>query len=153
MDKLKSFKRNIFEVFLYAFIYGLVSINYIDFFPKNMVIARWYHIWLIGQYFTPFIIIMLVFGIWEWEIVLALGLSVSLCNDLMYAPMGLLFGTWHGDLLEWYKWQLGFYGLSSKWIFEGGFLTFPVTSIVMGISIYIRFILVFLLVWKWMYHD
>ena len=153
IKKSNSLRRNIFEIFLYAFLYGLVSINYIDFAPHHPVIGNWYHLWLLGQYFVPFMIILFIYGIYEWEIVGALGLSVSLMNDLFYAPMGYIWGIWKGNMLSWYLWQLGFDWLNAKWIFQGGFFSVRVTSILMGLSIYIRILIVVLLVWKWIYHD
>jgi len=141
--------RNVLKMVFLAFIYGLVSINYIDFYPHHPVIGSWYHLWLAGQYFVPFVVIMLLFGLGEWEVVASLSLLVSLMNDLFYAPMGLLFGVWSGDLLDWYLWQLGFRGFDSRWWFQGGFFSFPVSSILMGVSIYVRVLLVIGLMWKW----
>jgi hypothetical protein len=48
----------------------------------------------------------LVAGPRSWKLVLAMGLLVTLLNDLTYAPMGNLLFNQGRDLLSWYSNQL-----------------------------------------------
>jgi hypothetical protein len=136
----------IIKLLAYSFIYGLFMINVIDLTIKGF----WgYHIFLIMMYFFPFLIACLILGFDDWELLAGLGLISSLMNDLFYAPVGNLFFSLKYDLLEWYVWQLGFCGLNVKWCFNGGFFTIPVSSLLMGLSIYARIILAYLVLLKW----
>lgn len=136
----------IVKLLLYSFVYGLFIINVIDLTTKGF----WgYHLFLIACYFAPFVIVCLIIGFDDWELLMSLGLIASLMNDLFYAPIGMiLFGRKY-DLVEWYLWQLGFYGLDTKWWFDGGFFKIPVSSILMGLSIYARIIISYLTLLKW----
>jgi hypothetical protein len=132
----------------YSALYGLLAINYIDLVTPGSSVPG-YHLWLAFQYFAPFVPILFVLGLDDWELAAAMGLWGSLYNDLFYAPVGrLLFGR-AVDLLEWYSFQLGLRGLEARWTFNGGFFTFPVTSLLMGLSIYARIALIAALLWKW----
>ena len=136
----------IIKMLIYAFIYGLFMINIIDLTVKTF----WgYHIFLILMYFFPFFIACLILGFDDWELLASLGLLSSLMNDLFYAPIGNIFFHINYDLREWYAWQLGFGGASVKWYFQGGFFTIPVSSILMGLSIYARIALVYVILRKW----
>jgi hypothetical protein len=53
------------------------------------------------------------------------------------------------DLHEWYSFQFGFKGLQDSWTFNGGF-TFPVTSLLMGLTVYARTALTYALLMKWL---
>jgi hypothetical protein len=133
---------------VYSALYGLLAINYIDLVTPGSNVPG-YHLWLTIQYFAPFIPILFVLGFDDWELALAMGLWGSLYNDLFYAPVGrLLFGR-TVDLLEWYSFQFGFKGLQDSWTFNGGFFTFPVTSLLMGLSIHARTALTYALLRKW----
>lgn len=71
-------------------------------------------------------------------------------NDLFFAPMGNLLLASNYNLLDWYMGQLGFQGLKQFWTFRGGIITFKVTSIIMGLSIYARLIaIIYLLLAKY----
>jgi hypothetical protein len=39
--------------------------------------------------------------------------------------------------------------MEMAWTFNGGFFAFPMTSLLMGLSIYARIIAVTLLTWRW----
>jgi hypothetical protein len=80
---------------------------------------------------------------------MSLGILSSLMNDLFYAPIGNIIGWTNYNLIEWYKWQLGLYGLNVKWYFDGGIFTIPVSSILMGLSIYTRIVIAYLILLKW----
>jgi hypothetical protein len=133
---------------VYSAVYGLLSINYIDLVTPGSNVHG-YHLWLVIQYFTPFIPILFVLGFDDWEVVLGMGLLGSLMNDLGYYPAAIILFARKVNLHEWYFFQLGFKGLEVRWTFNAGFFTFPVTSIAMGLSIYLRIALIYLLLLKW----
>ena len=68
---------------------------------------------------------------------------------MFYYPAGMLLFGRRYDLLEFYKFQLGLKGFVVRWFFNGGFFTFPVSSIVMGLSIYVRVVAAAFFCWKW----
>jgi hypothetical protein len=138
----------IVKLLIYSFMYGLFVINIIDL----TIIKFWgYNIFLIILYFIPFLIICPIFGFNDWELFIGLGLLSSLVNDLSYALIGNIFFHMHYNLLDWIIFQLGFYGSDGKycWVFDGGFFKFQITSIIMGLSIYVRAVIVYLLLYKW----
>ena len=142
LDKIKF----IAKMLLYSFFYGLFVINVIDLTVKSF----WgYHLFLIMLYFFPFLIVCLIIGFDDWELLAGLGLLSSLMNDCFYAYVGNAFGWTKYDLVKWTLWQLGFYGLDVKWHFNGGFFTIPVSSLLMGLSIYARIIFSYLVLLKW----
>lgn len=131
--------------------YGLIMVNYIDLTVSGS--SAWgYHLWLTAMYFMPFISIFAFEGLRNWELVASLGFLTSLMNDLFWLPMYRLIGggTWipNISLAEWYRWQLGF-GDNLTWTFNGGFISFQVTSWMMGLAIYVRIIIVILLLYRW----
>jgi len=136
------------KLLVYSALYGLFHINYIDLIVPGSYIPG-YHLWLTMMYFAPFIPILFLYGFDNWELVVSLGLLASLMNDLFYYPVGLILFGIRVDLVEWYKWQLGFKGLDVKWCFNGGFFRIPVSSALMGLSIYARIAAVVFLCWKW----
>jgi len=152
LDRTDRLHKNIAKLLIIAFIYGFISINYIDLIAPCRYV-EWYHIWLAVQYFIPFIVINLLYGIGEWEIVGSLGLIVSLMNDLFYYVFGKLILGINVDLIDWYLFQLGFKGWEYHWWFQGGIFTFPVYSWLMGLSIYLRIITIGLLMHKWINYD
>ena len=137
----------IVKLLLYSSLYGLFLINWIDLFGSPQMPG--YHLWLISMYFAPFIPVLLLLGFDDWELVVSLGLIASLMNDLFYYPVGMILFGRSVDLVDWYAFQFGFRGLEYRWWFNGGFFTFPVSSLVMGLSIYFRFAVTVLLVYKW----
>ncbi|MEM0050361.1 MAG: hypothetical protein QXW39_07540, partial [Candidatus Bathyarchaeia archaeon] len=111
-----------------------------------------YHLWLIIQYFAPFLSILCLLGFEDWELIVSLGLLGSLMNDLFYAPVGMILFGKEYDLIEWYLWQLGFHLLDVKWYANLGFIMIPVSSMLMGVLIYTRMLISALLCYKW-YHE
>jgi hypothetical protein len=95
-------------------------------------------------------VICLILGWKNWDLFLALGLLSSLMNDLFYAPMSNYFFGGSYNLSEWFLQQLGFRGNIVIYHFQGGFFTFPVTSWLMGLSIYLRILLIFFLLRNWL---
>jgi hypothetical protein len=150
--KGESKREFIIKLSLYSAIYGLLSINYIDLVIPGSNVPG-YHLWLLFQYFLPFIPLLFLLGFDDWELVLSMGLLGSLFNDLGYAPIGMLIFNRKFDLINWYSFQLGFQGYKVWWYFDAVIFRIPVTSIGMGISIYTRITLTFLLCLKWWRED
>lgn len=130
----------------YSIFYGVFIINLID---LELPVRGWYHIFLTIMYFCPSILLLALLGLKNWDLALAIGLLISLMNDLFYGPIGNLLSVTNYNLLWWYSWQLGLYGMDQRWIFQGGPLHFGVTSLVMGLSIYVRLIAVCILLLEW----
>ncbi|MBS7641433.1 MAG: hypothetical protein QXE73_00040 [Candidatus Bathyarchaeia archaeon] len=130
----------------YSIFYGVFIINLID---LELPVKGWYHIFLIIMYFCPSILLLALFGLRNWDLALAVGLLISLMNDLFYGPLGNILSVTNYNLLWWYSWQLGLYGMDQRWIFQGGPLNFRVTSFIMGLSIYVRLIAVCILLLEW----
>lgn len=134
------------KLILFSLFYGFVNINWIDLFATS---APYYHIWLILTYMAPFGVLLVFQGFRDWQLALSLGLLVSLVNDLGYYFSGdLLFG-FHVQLSSWLAGQLGFLGNQVLFVFQGGILTFPVTSTLMGLSIYGRVAVVSAVLFHW----
>ena len=132
------------KLLIFSFFYGVVVINWHDLYPGPV---PGYHLLLTIFYFAPYIPLVLIDKHYFPHLII-FGLLTSLYNDLLYYVVGnLLFGT-KIDLIEWWTWQLGFRGLDGRWAFD--FLLFKtrVTSILMGISIYIRIIIILITYWK-----
>ncbi|MEM2815892.1 MAG: hypothetical protein QW056_04835 [Candidatus Bathyarchaeia archaeon] len=125
------------KLFIFSIVYGLFYINYIDLVVPGSNVPG-YHAWLGVTYFISFIPVILIWGIREWKLVLCLGLTASLMNDLFYYPISLLLFGKAPDLYGWYMFQLGLKGFTRAWTFNAGFFTFPITSLLMGASIYLR---------------
>jgi len=136
----------ILKLVLFSLFYGLVLINWIDLFANT---APAYHIWLILTYMAPFGVLIVFQGAKDWQLAFSLGLLVSLTNDVGYYFAGdLLFG-FHVQLLPWLAGQLGFLGNQLLFTFQGGLFTIPVTSYLMGASIYARLAVVVGVLWHW----
>jgi hypothetical protein len=130
----------------FALFYGFVNVNWIDLY-YNRVPA--YHVWLIFAYMAPFGVLLVFQGLKDWQLALSLGLLVSLVNDLGYYFSGdLLFG-FHKKLIPWLLGQLGFQGGKILFTFQGGVFTIPVTSYLMGASIYARIAVVVAVLYHW----
>jgi hypothetical protein len=136
----------IVKMLVYAFLYGLFIINIIDLTIK---VFTWYHIFLIMLYFFPFIIVCLILGFDDWELLIGLGLLSSLMNDLFYGVIGNILFHMNYDISEWFMRQLGFEGDRYLFTFMGGIFTLKVTSLIMGLSIYARLVLVYAVLYKW----
>jgi uncharacterized membrane protein HdeD (DUF308 family) len=139
-------EQTLVKLVLFALAYGFLNVNWIDLY-YNQVPA--YHLWLILTYMAPFGVLLVFQGLKDWELALSLGILVSLCNDLGYFFSGDLFFGFHVDLVSWLEGQLGFLGNKVLFDFQGGAVNFPVTSILMGISIYARVAVVALLFLRW----
>lgn len=134
------------KLILFSALYGLLLVNWIDLFATS---APAYHIWLILTYMAPFGVLIVFQGTKDWQLAVSLGLLVSLMNDVGYFFIGdLLFG-FHRALLPWVEGQLGFQGTAVLFTFQGGAFNFPVTSILMGVSIYARVAVVTLVLYHW----
>ncbi|MCS7096328.1 MAG: hypothetical protein RMK50_04640 [Nitrososphaerota archaeon] len=129
------------KLFIFSVIYGLFYINYIDLVVPGSAVPG-YHAWLGVTYFISFIPVILIWGVREWKLVLCLGLTASLMNDLFYYPVSLLLFGRAPCLYDWYMFQLGLKGFTRAWTFNAGFITFPITSLLMGASIYLRIALI-----------
>ena len=134
------------KLILFSAFYGLVMVNWIDLYGSS---APGYHIWVILTCMAPFGVLLVFQGFKDWQVAFALGLLVSLMNDLGYYFMGdLLFG-FHVSLIPWLGSQLGFGGDLTLFTFQGGSFSFPVSSILMGISIYARIAVVAVVLYHW----
>jgi uncharacterized membrane protein HdeD (DUF308 family) len=134
------------KLVVFAAVYGFINVNWIDLY-YNQVPA--YHIWLILTYMAPFGVLLVFQGLKDWELALSLGLLVSLMNDVGYYFTGDLFFGFHVQLLPWLEGQLGLEGWKLLFTFQGGLFTIPVSSYLMGASIYCRIAVVVLVLYKW----
>ncbi len=134
------------KLLIFALVYGFLNVNWIDLYYNQV---PGYHIWLILTYLAPFGVLIVFQGLKDWQLALSLGLLVSLCHDVGYFFTGdLLFG-FHVDLVTWLEGQLGLLGNKVLFDFQGGAFDFPVTSILMGLSIYARVAAVAALLYHW----
>lgn len=140
MKRLKKHSEALLVIHL--LIYGFLIVNWIDF---SLPFKDWYHIILIVAYFSPTPLVALVVG---WRKAIAYGLLISLANDLGYGIFGNIFGITNYDLTNWFLRQFGFQGDERIFTFQGGFFKFDVTSIMMGVSILFRIILIAVMGWK-----
>jgi uncharacterized membrane protein HdeD (DUF308 family) len=139
-------QQTLVKLVVFALVYGFLNVNWIDLYYNEV---PGYHIWLILTYLAPFGVLLVFQGLKDWQLALSLGLLVSLCNDVGYFFAGdLLFG-FHVDLVSWLEGQLGFLGNKVLFEFQGGAIRFPVTSILMGLSIYARVAAVAALLYHW----
>lgn len=138
------------KLILFSAFYGLVLINWIDLFGKEVPA---YGVWLILTYMAPFGV-LLVFEGWEsWPLATSLGLLVSLMNDVGYFFIGNLLFGFHENLGPWIAGQLGFEGTRLVTIFEAGSFHIDVTSWMMGLSIYARAVVVAVILYYWWRHP
>ena len=134
------------KLILFSAFYGLIIINWIDLFATS---APAYHVWLVLTYMAPFGVLIVFQGRKDWQLALSLGLLVSLMNDVGYFFVGdLLFG-FHRDLTTWIEGQLGFQGTQILFYFQGGAFNIPVTSLLMGATIYGRIAVVAAVLYHW----
>lgn len=125
------------KLFIFSIFYGLFYVNYIDLVVPGSNVPG-YHAWLAITYFIPFITILFTWGIERWRLVIRLGLTASLMNDLFYYPVSLVLFGKSPDLFKWYLFQLGLKNFEQAWTFNAGFVKFPITSMLMGATIYLR---------------
>jgi uncharacterized membrane protein HdeD (DUF308 family) len=140
---------------VFAAFYGIIFVNWIDLFNggKYIFVVPGYHIWVIIAYMIPFGVLLVIQGRKDWELALSLGLLASLGNDLCYFVVGDAFFGFQVNLLDWYAHQLGLYGSTTLFIFNGGFFSFSVPSWLMGASIYARIAVVLLSLRRWWYRQ
>lgn len=134
------------KLILFSAFYGLVLVNWIDLFATA---APAYHIWLILTYMAPFGVLIVFQGLKDWQLAVSLGLLVSLMNDVGYFFVGDLLFHLDRPLFPWIAGQLGFLGNQELFLFQGGAFNIPVTSILMGLTIYARIIVVALVLYHW----
>jgi uncharacterized membrane protein HdeD (DUF308 family) len=127
------------KLVLFALFYGLVLINWIDLYRKHVPA---YGVWLILTYFAPFFVILIYEGFRHWSLVLSLGLLVSLANDVGYYFVGNLLFGFHKDLPKWISGQIGLDGTTTVTYFQAGVFSIPVESWMMGLSIFLRAVVV-----------
>ena len=138
------------KLILFAAFYGLILINWIDLYGKEVPA---YGVWLLLSYMAPFGV-LLVFEGWEsWPLAISLGLLVSLFNDVGYFFVGNLIFGFHENLGPWIAGQLGFHGSQLVTIFEAGSFSIDVTSWMMGLSIYARAAVVGAILYYWWRHP
>ena len=139
------------KLILFAAFYGIVFVNWIDLFNGGVYIyvVPGYHIWVVIAYLIPFGVLLVTQGLKDWELALSLGLIASLGNDLGYFVVGDAFFGFHANLLDWYAHQLGFYGTTTLFVFNGGLFSFSVPSWLMGAAIYARIAVVLLSLRRW----
>jgi uncharacterized membrane protein HdeD (DUF308 family) len=138
------------EVVLFSLLYGLVLINWIDLFGKSVPA---YGVWLILTYFAPFWMMLVYEGFSEWPLAVTLGLLVSLANDVGYFFVGNLLFGFNVNLGPWIEGQLGFQGSTIVTTFQGGSFVIPVSSVLMGLSIYARVAAVAVGLYYWWTHP
>jgi len=138
------------KLILFSLFYGLVLINWIDLFGKEVPA---YGVWLILTYFAPFWVLIVYEGYSEWPLAISLGLLVSLANDLGYYFVGNLLFGFHQNLASWTAGQLGLDGTSLVTVFQAGSVSIPVDSWLMGLSIYVRAVVVGFGLYYWWKHP
>lgn len=134
------------KLIAFAVFYGLLIVNWIDLFGSS---APGYHVWLILVYLAPFDVLLVFQGLKDWQLAVCLALIVSLVNDLDYYITGDLFFGFHVNLIPWLAGQLGFLGGKVLFTFDAGVFTLPITSLVMGISVYSRMAIVTAVLYQW----
>jgi uncharacterized membrane protein HdeD (DUF308 family) len=138
------------KLILFAAFYGLILINWIDLFGKSV---PGYGIWLLLTYMAPFGVLLVFEGWTSWPLAISLGLLVSLFNDVGYFFIGNLIFGFHEALGPWIAGQLGFRGAMIVTYFEGGSFSVAVPSWMMGLSIYLRAIVVGMILYYWWRHP
>ncbi|MDI9620018.1 MAG: hypothetical protein QFX33_04325 [Candidatus Nezhaarchaeota archaeon] len=139
-------KRLLMALVAFSAVYGVFVVNLVD---LGLPLGSWYHVFLGAVYFCPSITIIIASGWRSWSLAAALGILISLMNDLLYGPISNMLSLHVYDLAEWFAWQLGLHGSSASWTFQGGLIKFTMTSTIMGVSIYARLVAMFLLFAIW----
>ncbi|MCW4030302.1 MAG: response regulator [Candidatus Bathyarchaeota archaeon] len=140
---IKSFNKRFIFYLVFAVVYGLVFINYIDVITGGY---EGYHLWLVIMYFFPFATLTMIFPR-NLQLTLGLGLLVSLMNDVFYGVIRSMMGLPLD--LGWYyhNWLVPTDTL--LFTLNLGFAIIPVYSWMMALTIYLRIILVFILLRMW----
>ncbi len=133
---------------VFAVLYGLVFINYIDIASSGLNYG--YHLWLVLMYFLPFVGFSML-NLKNWKLTLGLGLITSLMNDVFYGSMKYIVGMPY-DLTRYYNlWLIPQNTLLFK--LNLGFTILPVFSWMMALSIYLRSAFVIGLLWSWKFAE
>jgi hypothetical protein len=129
---------------IFAVLYGVVFINYIDIASSGLNYA--YHLWLVLMYFLPFVGFSML-NLKNWKLTLALGLITSLMNDLFFGLAKYAIGIPY-DLSRYYNlWLIP----SNAPLFNVnlGFTVITVFSWMMALSIYARIGVIYVLMRTW----
>ena len=138
------------KLILFSSFYGLILINWIDLFGKTVPS---YGIWLLLTYMAPFGVLIVFEGLESWPLAVSLGLLVSLNNDVGYFFVGNLLFGFHVALGPWIAGQLGFQGSTVVTVFYAGRFALQITSWMMGLSIYLRAVVVGAILYYWWEHP
>jgi hypothetical protein len=134
------------KLFVFTSFYGGLVVNWIDLFGSPKMPG--YHLWLTIIYFSPFLVILVLKGLEDWELVISYGLTSSLLNDTLYYVVGKWLFGFRIDLLEWYRCQL--LPICDKGVvFDFLFFKLKPYPYLMPLSIYARIAVVYLLLYKW----
>jgi hypothetical protein len=129
---------------VFAVIYGLVFINYIDIASSGLVYG--YHLWLVLMYFLPFVGFSML-SLKNWKLTVGLGLIASLMNDVFYHFMQYLVGLPTNLSRSYDLWLIPQNALLFH--MNLGFADVQVMSWMMALSIYLRIAVVVGLLWNW----
>jgi hypothetical protein len=134
------------KLFAFSSFYGGILINWVDlvFGPPRYG----YHLWLTIMYFAPFITVLMLRGLEDWELTISYGLTSSLLNDCLYHAVGRWLFGFDFNLIEWYKCQL-LPVCSIDGYFDFLFFKVKPYPYLMPLSIYARVIITYLLLYKW----
>jgi hypothetical protein len=135
------------KLLIYSFIYGTIFVNWIDLFVGPNRVPG-YHLWLTFIYFAPFIIVIIIYGVRDWELTIGFGLFTSLMNDLLYYVIGMYVFHIPVNLYEWCKCQL-LPVCDKRVVFDFLFFRLEPYPYLMPLSIYARVVIVYLLLYKW----
>ena len=138
MYRYECYEKDLLLIIL-AVIYGAFIVNYFDVLIKPE--PPGYPFFLLAIEFFPFIPVLLE---GDWKLFLALGLIVSVVNDIFYTPFATFFLGKAVDLAESILAQFGYMG-SYNWTANWALFKIEVTGIMMRISLFIRIILIVLL--------
>ena len=108
---LLGFDKKLKLYIIFAVIYGIVFINFIDVSISGST-TDGYHFWLVIMYFFPFATLSMLFPR-NFQLTVGLGLVVSLMNDVFYGIIVNVMGL-HLDLVWYY----------TRWLIPGNALLF-----------------------------
>jgi hypothetical protein len=148
-------KKRLLAVCIFAVLYGFVLINYVDlnqYLVRNWAPDGWYSFILVVLCGLPFVPL----SIWatrhepspfykRFLIVVGFGLFVTLCNDLGLGISWYSFGATSLNYGWMYRFNLGLAGTATTWTAQFGIAQIPVSSYLMGGSIYARITVVALI--------
>jgi len=128
-----------------ALAFGALFVNYIEYgvfavLPADAVVPSMYHLWLEVLYVAPFLVIAMFRGLPSLAFVYVLGRVASLGNDFAYPLYAKYIAeSYDGNIWEWWSWLSGFGSSDAfSWTVELPFLTFQMTSAMMGVNLAAR---------------